>query len=109
MSARTSPLATKPTHHWQTHGTQVATPRGGAIGHFMECTVAAHSVVDPRVMTGSPHVVLDLARDPFTAAARLTAASARAIAASLLQAADRVDALAAAARPAPSPSRENLP
>lgn len=85
--------------HWQVHGaTQVATPRKGAIGHFTECTLAAHSVADPRLMGGTPHVLLEVGREPFTCAPRLTPDAALALADALVQAAHKVQALAGAAK-----------
>lgn len=84
--------------HWQQHGAAVAIARPGVLEAATACTLAAHSVRHARVLKGQAHVMLEAGKDPFTLAARMTAPEARALAASLLAAADRVDALQGAGR-----------
>lgn len=75
--------------HWQTHG-QSGQIVGRNTGEPVT-TITAHSVRHPRLVMGRPHVLLESAGDPCVIAARLTPESARALAASLLLAADRAD------------------
>ena len=84
-----------PTEHWQQHGAALAIARPGVLEASTACTLAAHSVAHPRILKGQAHVLLEAGKDPFTLAARMTPQEARALAAGLAQAADRVDALQA--------------
>ena len=78
-------------HHWEQHGKSVAIARPGVLEATTACTLAAHSMRNPRVLQGRVHVMLEAGKDPFTLAARMTALEARTLAASLVKAADRAD------------------
>lgn len=77
--------------HWVLHGRAVAIARPGVLEATTACTLAVHSMRSPRILQGRVHVMLEAGKDPFTLAARMTALEARTLAASLVQAADRVD------------------
>ena len=81
--------------HWEQHGASVAIARPGVLESITACTLAAHSVRHPRILNGQAHVLLEAGKDPFTLASRMTPQEARALAAGLSHAADRVDALQA--------------
>lgn len=53
----------------------------------------AHTQRHPHMVQGQPHVLLESVRDPVTFAARMAPEEARALAASLVQAAERAEAL----------------
>ena len=78
-------------NHWEQHGKSVAIARPGVLEATTACTLAAHSMRNPRILQGRVHVMLEAGKDPFTLAARMTALEARTLAASLVKAADRVD------------------
>ena len=98
MSAVLNPTRNRPTvdrdgHHWEQHGASVAIARTGVLEPITACTLAAHSVRHPRIVNGQAHVLLEAGKDPFTVASRMTPLEARTLAAHLVRAADRVDAL----------------
>lgn len=86
--------------HWQQHGASVAIARTGVLEASTACTLSAHSVAHANILKGQPHVLLEVGKDPFTLAARMTPQDARALAAALAKAADRVDALPVGGRAA---------
>lgn len=77
--------------HWEQHGKSVAIARAGVLEANTACTLAAHSMRNPRILQGRVHVLLEAIKDPFTLASRMTALEARTLAASLVKAADRAD------------------
>lgn len=80
--------------HWQMHGQAVTLlPRVGSAS--LAGLLAVHSRRHPRYTEGLAHVVLELTQDPFTLAAHLSPAMARALARNLDAAADRAETVAA--------------
>lgn len=77
--------------HWEQHGKSVAIARAGVLEANTACTLAAHSMRNPRILQGRAHVLLEAGKDPFTLASRMTSLEARALASSLNKAADRAD------------------
>ena len=91
----TRPKVDRDGHHWEQHGASVAIARPGVLEAVTACTLAAHSVRHPRILNGQAHVLLEAGKDPFTLASRMTPLEARTLAAHLVRAADRVDAVVA--------------
>lgn len=78
--------------HWHSQGEsgQILDRRTGEpVAAF-----TAHTVRHPQMVQGRPHVLLEVVRDPATFAARMSARDARALAESLMKAADRAEGLA---------------
>lgn len=86
--------------HWEQHGKAVAVARPGLLEPVTAYTLTAHSVAHTSIFKGQPHVLLEACKDPFTLAARMSPQEARALAAALAKAADRVDALPVGGRAA---------
>ena len=81
--------------HWLLHGASVPAVGTSRFATGPVCQVAVHSVRHPMRVQAQAHVVVETVADPFSLALRLLPVDARALAANLLLAAERAEAVQA--------------